>query len=42
MLKILDVLYEQKDIRTILPRVAKVGDLFAASLGPGQELPPLS
>ena len=28
-------------IRTILPRLAKVGDLFAAALGPGQELPRL-
>ena len=28
-------------IRTILPRLSKVGDLFAAALGPGQELPKL-
>ena len=28
-------------IRTILPRVAEVGDLFAAAHGPGQELPRL-
>ncbi len=28
-------------IRTILPRLARVGDLFAAALGPGQELPRL-
>jgi bifunctional non-homologous end joining protein LigD len=28
-------------IRTILPRVATVGDLFAGALGPGQELPRL-
>jgi bifunctional non-homologous end joining protein LigD len=28
-------------IRTILPRVAERGDLFAAALGPGQELPKL-
>jgi bifunctional non-homologous end joining protein LigD len=28
-------------IRTILPRLAALGDLFAGSLGPGQELPPL-
>jgi bifunctional non-homologous end joining protein LigD len=28
-------------IRTILARVADRGDLFAAALGPGQELPPL-
>jgi bifunctional non-homologous end joining protein LigD len=28
-------------IRTILPRLAEVGDLFAAALGPGQELPKL-
>ncbi len=28
-------------IRTILPRVATVGDLFAGALGPGQELPKL-
>jgi bifunctional non-homologous end joining protein LigD len=28
-------------IRTILPRIAELGDLFAGALGPGQELPPL-
>jgi len=28
-------------IRTILPRLAERGDLFAAALGPGQELPKL-
>ncbi len=28
-------------IRTILPRIAERGDLFAAALGPGQELPKL-
>jgi bifunctional non-homologous end joining protein LigD len=28
-------------IRTILPRLAERGDLFAAALGPGQELPRL-
>ena len=28
-------------IRTILPRIAERGDLFAAALGPGQELPRL-
>ena len=28
-------------IRTILPRVAELGDLFAGALGPGQELPRL-
>ena len=28
-------------IRTILPRIAALGDLFAGALGPGQELPPL-
>ena len=28
-------------IRTVLPRLTEVGDLFAAALGPGQELPKL-
>jgi bifunctional non-homologous end joining protein LigD len=28
-------------IRTILPRLSEMGDLFAAALGPGQELPKL-
>jgi DNA primase len=28
-------------IRTVPQRVAERGDLFAAALGPGQQLPPL-
>ncbi len=36
-----DLRADRWTIRTILPRLAEVGDLFAPALGPGQELPKL-